>query len=219
MSVAVRRLSAGRTVNQLLVVSAGLGGVMDSILSGAATPPPPLYAPSIPLRPLKLPSERELRGRPTPPLLASLSTTSTSPDDFAYTENTLCYHDTGPAIKPLEPNPKKRKGGDLEGNTQKHRSNTRDLTGNYTTAMKLLLKNLTLSVEVMGGIVAHANASEAVVPNGGVELSASATAYAQANEIFTKIEELLFRCTHLSPDDVIFELGKVHRLQQFLGLV
>ena len=192
---------------------------MDSILSGAATPPPPLYAPSIPLRPLKLPSERELRGRPTPPLLAGLSTTSTSPDDFAYTENTLCYHDTGPAIKPLEPNPKKRKGGDLEGNTQKHRSNTRDLTGNYTTAMKLLLKNLTLSVEVMGGIVAHANASEAVVPNGGVELSASATAYAQANEIFTKIEELLFRCTHLSPDDVIFELGKVHRLQQFLGLV
>ena len=218
MSVAVRRLSAGRTVSQLLVASAGLG-VIDSVLKGAPTPPPPLYAPSVPLRPPKPPSEVELRNQPPSRLLARFySTNGGVLDDPRLTEPTLSYYDTGPVLKPLEPNPKKRKGGVLEGNTQKHRSNTRDLTGNYTTAMKLLLKNLTLSAEVMGGIVAHANASEAVVPNGGVELSASATAYAQANEIFTKIEELLFRCNHLSPDDVIFELGKVHSLQQFLGL-
>ena len=74
MSVAVRRLSAGRTVSQLLVASAGLG-VIDSVLKGAPTPPPPLYAPSVPLRTLKVPSEVEIRSEPTSRLLAGFYST------------------------------------------------------------------------------------------------------------------------------------------------
>ena len=220
MNVVVRRRSAGGTLRDFIIATTGLGGVMDGVLSGAPTPPPPRFAPSVPLRPLKVPSEVEIRSEPTSRLLAGFySTHSGVLDDPTLTEPTLSYCDTGPALKALEPNPKKRKGGDLEGKTQKPRASpvfTADRS--RSAAMKLLLENLKLSAEVMGGIVAHANASEAVVPNGGVELSADATAYAQANEIFTKIEELLFRCNHLSLEDVIFELGKVHRLQKFLGL-